>query len=135
MRFRYQRLRFPDGSLDEPRPFLPVTVEGPRKRANMLMLVDSGAGDTILARQFLELLGVTFSGEKVAVGSFDYRTREADVGAVRLRFGGGRFDLVTRVLAFPGRCMPVLGQRVFFERFFVGFNASKGIFVVDEPRP
>lgn len=134
MKWRYSRLPLSDGSLDEPRPYLRVRLTGPKADGAALMLVDSGAGDTILPLAMLVDLGVAFSGEKVRISSFAGEAFETEVGAVRVRFGGARFDLTTRVLAFPGPCIPILGTRAFFERYFVAFDAGSGVFMVEEPR-
>ena len=98
------------------------------------MLVDSGASDSMLPKAFLASLGVQFSGEKATVHSFAGEGYEADVASVRLVFGGGRFDLTTRVLGFPGACIPVLGMSDFFNRYFVAFDAGTLMFMVSEPR-
>ncbi|MGC4116028.1 MAG: aspartyl protease family protein [Myxococcales bacterium] len=134
MKWRYSRLLLSDGTLDQPRPYLRVRITGPRAEGAAVMLVDSGAGDTILPRTMLEDLGVAFTGEKVRISSFAGEEFDTDIGAVRIRFGGGQFDLTTRVLAFPGPCIPVLGTREFFERYFVAFDAGAGAFMVAEPQ-
>jgi len=134
MRFAFQRLRLSDGSLDCPRPLLNVSVVGPRRHAPALMLVDSGSSETMLPKRFLEALGVQFSGEKSEVSSFCAERHEAEVAAVTLRFGGGRFEVSTRVLGFPGQCVPVLGLRDFFGRYVVSFDAGGLSFFVSEPR-
>ncbi len=74
------------------------------------------------------------TGEKVQVAAFDGRAQEADVGTVRISFGGGRFELTTRVLGFPGQCLPVLGIRDFFQRYRVSFEAASLCFFVEELR-
>ena len=98
------------------------------------MLVDSGACETMLPAPLLEALGVRYSGEKLAVCSFSGQQSEAEVGAVRVSFGGGRFELTTRVLGYPGFCVPVLGMRDFFNRYFVAFDAGALAYFVEEPR-
>ena len=134
MRFAFQRLRLFDGGLDIPRPILRVRVKGPRRSALADVLVDSGASDMMFPRTFLEGLGVLFSGEKCEASSFCGERHEADVGTVGLQFGGGYFELTTRVLAFHGKCIPVLGLRDFFNRYLVAFDAGALSLFISEPR-
>jgi hypothetical protein len=134
VRFRFLKLPLASGVLDHPRPFLNVNVVGPRRQRPAAMLVDSGASDSMLPKAFLAGLGVEFSGEKAVVGSFTGEVYEADIASVRLSFGGGKFDLMTRVLGFPGPCIPVLGVSDFFNRYFVAFDTSAQVFMVSEPR-
>jgi hypothetical protein len=134
VRFAFHRLRLADGSLDYPRPMLSVCIIGPRRRASQMMLVDSGASDTILSKGFLESLGVQFTGEKQEVYSFAGDRYEAEVAAARLSFGGGRFELSSRVLAFPGGCVAALGIRDFFNRYIVTIDAGGLVLHVTEPR-
>lgn len=135
MRFAYCRHPLgPDGELDDPRPYLDVRVLGTERSADTQMLVDSGSAETMLPKFFLDALGAQYSGEKARVTGFaggDFP--EAEVTTVRLLFGRGRFELRTRVLAFPGVCIPVLGHRDFFLRYYVAFDAARGEFVVAEP--
>jgi predicted aspartyl protease len=111
-----------------------VTVAGQRRSAPTAMLVDSGASDTMIARDFLEHLGVHLSSEKREVLSFSGERHEADVAMATIRFGGGRFELRTSILAFPGRRVPILGMRDFFNRYLVAFDAGGSSFFVSEPK-
>ncbi|MGC4113461.1 MAG: hypothetical protein QM765_02075 [Myxococcales bacterium] len=56
---------------------------------------------------------------------------------MKLEFGPNwRFGLESRVVAHKDVDMgfAVLGHRDFFHRYFVGFDAGAGVFVVSEPR-
>jgi len=55
------------------------------------MLIDSGADTTLLPEAVVALLGITDTGERIPLMSFDGTISESKVARIDLVFGKGRF--------------------------------------------
>lgn len=136
MKFCYLGLPLPDGTLDRPRPLLPVEIRGPRRSARSQMLVDSGSDWSLVNAGLLRALGAEPTGEQVTLFGFSGEGGLlGDVFRVEFVFGDGRFRFVSTVVGHPAVQLHIFGHRDFFNRFQVGFEAGRGLFTVQDPVP
>jgi hypothetical protein len=135
MKFRYLSESLGQEPFDRVRPMLRVLVVGPRGRARALMLVDSGADETLIPTALADGLGIASTGEECALATVTSGLEPpGKVGLAQLQFGGGRFSFQSRVVSHPHVRVPVLGHSDFFERYRVTFDAANRLFFVEEAR-
>jgi hypothetical protein len=132
MKFKYYKVPLADRSdffgNSVLKPIIPVEVKYSDEKVNYMALVDSGADFCIFDAEVGEYLNLdvrrgsrhTFSGIQqgdpsevffhdvtLNIGGWDYKTRI-----------GFSYDIATHGYG-------VLGQKGFFDKFFIGFNFSK----------
>lgn len=94
------------------------------------MIVDSGAGMTMLSRGLAEFLGLKFDDGFVGiVGAGSHVERSGRTAFVDIAFGGDRFT--SPVLVPDEGELLVLGHRSFFERYWVAFETPRCAFVLE----
>ncbi len=133
MRFTYLRLASASGA-HTPRPYLKTMVTGPLGQTPIVMLVDSGADETMMPGQVAAAIGIEPTGEIVRLTGFGLEVIEAQAGEARFTFGkGASYAITSRVLFHDAITLPAFGHRAFFNRCRVTFDAGAGIFQVVEP--
>lgn len=134
MKFPYVRYRSDGGAADVWRPVAPVLLKGPLGSAELEMLVDSGADETVLPLELLEAIGIETREADVVLAGAGGEIGDVQRAEVELEIGDLRF--VSRVVAVREQFGPffVLGHRDLFDLHFVSFDARNRIFTIARPR-
>jgi hypothetical protein len=97
-----------------------VTLFGPKDFRNVKALIDRGADDCLIHRDFLEILGMKFIGQKkvIGVGSeiiVDYAEVE-----IMIKHFNKKIKTIAGFAELPLSCL--LGQSGFFDNYCVRFE-------------
>jgi hypothetical protein len=94
VRFAFESL--PGSPIDTPQPAVPVSVDGPADRVNLLALVDTGPLFNRFGRWVADEVGIDLDGlpvEHIGVGVYNHcGSSELDVSAFRFRVHRGQID-------------------------------------------
>ena len=102
------------------RPMVDVTLFGPKDFRNVKALIDTGADDCLIHRDFSEILGVKFIGKKKVIGvGTDILVDYAEVEIVIKHFNK-KIKTIAGFAELPLPCL--LGQSGFFDNYRVRFE-------------
>jgi hypothetical protein len=106
---------------------------GPVGMADVRMLADSGSTETMVPESALTRIGVVAGPEEVEIAGIGGHVVRFKIANLKLSFGFGRFQLQSRVAAYPSAVpqLPALGCRDFFLAYRVCFMAGDGVFTVN----
>jgi len=139
-RFRYVRIpatpsqAFPQVSYYH-RPLIPVTLAVGGKSARLLVLIDSGADNTIFNMQVAAMLGLRLGN--APTDSFCGTSGHEQIARYRrlaVRIGVVSYQAMVGFAELPIDVAGILGQDGFFDRFAVTLDQHRGLILLRHVR-
>jgi hypothetical protein len=130
IRFRYKTIARPAPLGIKYMPSIPVTLESPKRRLNVIAVVDSGADISILPREIAEILCLDLSGKQEEIIGVGGKS-PASKSSINLTVKGPheiycvRLDILVTMDEKDKNFPILLGREGFFDSFDITFKNNQ----------
>ncbi len=106
-----------------------MTLSGSATKFDFMVLIDSGADISAIPKQIAELLGLDLSAEKEETFGISGSVPAVE-SKIRIEFGKPHerysFDIPVKVILADYDFPPLIGRKVFFDKFVISFKQNEG---------